>query len=623
MAESLTDSARSSAAMSPVPSTVAHSYESARSTSVINQDSDRPDSQRRRAEWWSFWLPEGREDRGRKLSLFAQAAVSFIFPNLWPLLIWVLTLIIFAISNVMLPGLVTIQMYSLDSLIHEYCVNSLKWLWILVLVDVFLILHLLLQIGSLEVALSGSLQWIIYSWLLAVKCILIYMSILPALQFEQAQLTQTARTVAIWLYIMPIFYCILTFRTIRTLARQDRRQGVWRDRKRTSERSASQAPQESITLDMVLLQDMIWHVCLDLLDISTMIFWSYPDNPQDYQAMLIVYDQLPGQYYSVGASAGTFIFLALFFHQQSFPIIGHLVSDQLGGMERPRSLAPARKSAGKSDEEPSASSWVRKYRVDVVKARKRSAIVSILFVDLPFFIIRTYIYIMLLNSHTLLELATKVTGQNGTMTLANAVDVNAIAKARPSLDKWWVKNILCLILQALQLRLVQQADLEQSQSLRWWDTLRKGSFDVADVGVTATARRHVATHDLHLLKAWKDMDRQRLDAALEDTGGLESTPMSPQSSAMSPERSGIEETSTAEGRKRRRKLSMLWRFCFPCRICRRFCCCCCWCCRCSVNFNMFMLFQIVMGLCLGWFLAKVDFNQDYSTTLSGMLATSA
>merc|ERR1719447_1980274 len=74
-----------------------------------------------------------------------------------------------------------------------------------------------------------------------------------------------------------------------------------------------------------------------------------------------------------------------------------------------------------------------------------------------------------------------------------------------------------MLLQAMQLRFVQQADLERSQSLRWWE---RGRMDV-DAG--SARRRHRNAADPSLRRAWEEMysDRNKLEAAMAAAAGVD------------------------------------------------------------------------------------------------------
>merc|ERR1719247_58329 len=130
-------------------------------------------------------------------------------------------------------------------------------------------------------------------------------------------------------------------------------------------------------------------------------------------------------------------------------------------------------------------------------------------IDLPFFVIRTYIYSMMLSLHS----ASLVVGaDSGRRLLAEAANTTTIINQtaveltsfettkKPQLDKWWIKNGLCLVLQATQLRFVQQAEMqEQSQNLPGHDVhqgsasrkLRKQQHETLD-------------RDPDIMKAWRE-----------------------------------------------------------------------------------------------------------------------
>ncbi|CAE7946319.1 cspA, partial [Symbiodinium sp. KB8] len=190
----------------------------------------------------------------------------------------------------------------------------------------------------------------------------------------------------------------------------------------------------------------------DMIDIVNMMFLDSPESGEGSSTRFLSQSH-PDEVQQIKLAAGTFIIMALFFHQQSYPSVAYQ-----GGSNKSQELAAP----------------------DVVKARKRSAIISILLVDLPFFTIRTYIYVLALSIPD-----------------TQVVFLEGQEVPRPQLDKWWVKNVLCMMLQAMQLRFVQQAESERSQSLRWWDLRRQG-----DAGAGTASLRKIE-YDDNLLKAYK------------------------------------------------------------------------------------------------------------------------
>ena len=151
------------------------------------------------------------------------------------------------------------------------------------------------------------------------------------------------------MWLTPLFYAVLTFRTLRQLFKSDT-DDAYHPRRRSN----------SVTLDAALLQDMVWHTVIDMIDIVNMMFMDSAEQNEGASTQFLSYTY-PDEVRRIQIAAGTFIILGLFFHQQSYPTVRCI-----GGSKSQESEAP-----------------------DVVKARKRSAIISILLVDLPFFTIRT------------------------------------------------------------------------------------------------------------------------------------------------------------------------------------------------------------------------------------------
>mmetsp|Transcript_28713 Transcript_28713/g.60959 ORF Transcript_28713/g.60959 Transcript_28713/m.60959 type:complete len:575 (-) Transcript_28713:18-1742(-) len=493
-------------------------------------------------------------------------------------------------SNFVLPIICGVQMIILDWVLWKHFGPQVwNWLWAFVLAELALVVHMLLHAVSTQAVRSGSLQWIVYSWLIAAKSGVLYFEVIPK---SEGAFFDGRRIVTV-LSLTPVFYCVLTFRTLRQLFRPE--DEAKHHQHHRLHPSGVREKQEHVTLDVVLLTDMVWHVVIDMIDIIYMIFLSAnPENPT-YST------ELKQEVATCAKFAGVFVCLGFFFHQQSFPSIGYVAM---------------------GNNEPSPE-----YSVDVVKARKRSAIVSILFVDLPFFIIRTYLYVVSISADAegkLSEVAVPVNFGNSS---ATAWMLSTLG-SETQLDKWWVKNILCMLLQAMQLRFVQQADLERSQNLRWWDVRRSGA-DTGGLG--GTARRRRGMHDPHLKQIWQEMDRDKLGAALEDTGGLSGSdsearaglPGGESDGADSPGKnsdnsqpdsmaSGLSEADPQTPSPTRRRSRFI-------RTCRRRCRClrqrrCC----CSCDFSHDIILHTLMGFILGWVIARIDFTQVFNDLLMGL-----
>jgi len=425
---------------------------------------------------------------------------------------------------------------------------------------------------------------------------------------------------------------------------------------------------EHMTLDVVLLQDMVWHVVIDFIDINYMMFLSNPTDGTNGIADKALVKEFAAEFDKVRVATGIFIALALFFHQQSFPSCSVVASDEMQGKDngasKSRSIGTLDSSrpslashatgtlsgqssediGGASDGYPSTgyrTTWAKnaggggarshqEQIADVVKARKRSAIVSIILVDLPFFAIRIYMWSLSMAQKKSLLSTTPAPPISGTGLLQAMYVLESDDSGGSSmLDKWMVKNMLCMLLQAMQLRFVQQADLERSQSLQWWE--RGGQSKSSDVA-TGRSRLRRTMQDPGLRQIWQEMDRSKLDAAYEAAGGelgpedtpttgnerddqaSEEVPSSPAGASTGQSNDRRLGGSTGQGEQRHPAR----RWCFCC------CCCCratkkrgrcrCWSCDCSHS----VMLHAVMGLVLGWLIAKVDFTQAFTDLVLGL-----
>eukprot|EP00439_Symbiodinium_sp_Y106_P035888 s1445_g4.t1 len=175
-----------------------------------------------------------------------------------------------------------------------------------------------------------------------------------------------------------------------------------------------------------------------MIDIVNMMFLDSPESGEGSSTRFLSQSH-PDEVQQIKLAAGTFIIMALFFHQQSYPSVAYQ-----GGSNK------SQESFG--------------IRAGLVK------------------VLRTYIYVLALSIPD-----------------TQVVFLEGQEVPRPQLDKWWVKNVLCMMLQAMQLRFVQQAESERSQSLRWWDLRRQGD---AGAGTASTAKAKIE-YDDNLLKAYK------------------------------------------------------------------------------------------------------------------------
>ncbi|CAD7941936.1 unnamed protein product [Amoebophrya sp. A120] len=318
--------------------------------------------------------------------------------------------------------------------------------WTFVVFDTLLFLHILFSRGT--VSRNGSFQWICYCWINAPKYTLFYFVIMPSLRSKQGVFGPQVMTYSVANFA--IIYALLMFRSFTELH-------VGR----------------KITIDTMMHTDMAWHCTVDFVDVIHMFDFAPGQRGNSAIQVQRPYGQAPlaedeavgmeldtfygiptGQAQAMSTAAGIFICCALFFHQQSFPGTPWRQdpSEELyraatrtarsggaapGSLARPGGLvasaaANATKTVGKAKRglfAPGPLSQV--HGVNMMKARKRSALVSILFVDLPFLILRGLHY----------YLSPEETRSIETLTL---------------------KNLVCLILQAVALQAVQQVELQSS-----------------------------------------------------------------------------------------------------------------------------------------------------------------
>ncbi|CAE7608784.1 unnamed protein product [Symbiodinium natans] len=493
----------------------------------------------------------------------------------------VLLKIVFAIANILLPVILVAQMMLLDNvMLQQHSWAALEWIWILLLVQMALLFHLCgtaLNGGRGREARTGGLQWITYCWLIAATGGILFFDTLPMLRYMQGMggdslLVElvSPRSVMTVMWLTPLFYSVLAFGSLRQVfaARGD---STLMDGRRQRRRR-----QDYATLDAALLLDMVWHVVIDMIDIVNMMFLDSPESGEGSSTRFLSQSH-PVEVQQIKLAAGTFIIMALFFHQQSYPSVAYQ-----GGSN----------TSNKSQELAAP---------DVVKARKRSAIISILLVDLPFFTIRTYIYVLALS-----------------IPEKQVVFLEGQEVPRPQLDKWWVKNVLCMMLQAMQLRFVQQAESERSQSLRWWDLRRQGD------AAAATASLRKIDYDAHLHNAMATYGPvgdhpNKLEYAFAELAAYSDTmTLSPSSEVISPRASVVsldadEDHDHHESGDLAAKTPSAAHHSSRCRCCRR-CCRGCWS-KSGTSFNIFC--HTMMGLVLGWLIAKVDFGQLFTDMVVG------
>jgi len=319
------------------------------------------------------------------------------------------------------------------------------------------------------------------------------------------------------------------------------------------------------------------------------------------------------------------------------------------------------------------------YGFDVVKARKRSAVVSILLVDVPFCCIRTVQYGLSIKASEM-PAASNPSALSGTLAATSVMTTlppNATGpqvwaswtpnlgglpndeaqQNKPRLDKWWIKNVMCMFLQAMQLRFVQQADLEKSQNLQWLDVNRS-----VDSAKRSIARRKRRSDDRQLAEVWDKIDLEKRQRDIEEArmrpvaSGTSEVPSSHEEEHQLLEENGeFAAVRSGSGSESRRRLpngrgvdndSDDGSERSPKQ------CVCCWCCCCRQrrqptdrplrqNLRSWILsrrrlhgghyqyrccnldctpswFHALMGLVLGWLLAKTDFTQIFNDSMAAL-----
>lgn len=534
----------------------------------------------------------------------------------WACVLSVVRRLLLCVAALALPVLSTWHMVLLDlELYNDGGPRVFSWLWAFILPELCLVLHMLRNAFSESEILVGSLQWISYSWLVAGKYCIIIFSTVPQLS------SNSAGQVFDYVFFSPVIYCILCWKALqklRTVEAQDRGAG--------GQALADRRAEE--TLDCMLFQDMIWHVVIDMIDIQMMMRLTSPGLLESASSevsagaerwgllseMAKFVERDPETAERIQTVAGVFVFLGLFFHQQSFPSVAY--SSSSAGADHFRKRGPARAtpprtthhsgssfekvvrmstvvlrptqimrqlggrtSVAESESSVQTSSTAggsvqadaakaaadekvyrrhrgHTYKVDVVKARKRSIIVSILLVDVPFFAVRTSVYGMVLMSpradedsastsvvledvnatvledvntttedvNTTLEdgnitsmkddntTITATTTTITTITQTTAASGLLFSSELPAPDIWWFKNIVFMVVQAMQLRFVQQADLERSRDLV---LLTKSAVGAGG------KRKMKRTHDESLKRVWKSIDQERTAAQPHDLAGSE------------------------------------------------------------------------------------------------------
>ena len=80
------------------------------------------------------------------------------------------------------------------------------------------------------------------------------------------------------MWLTPLFYAVLTFRTLRQLFKSDT-DDAYHPRRRSN----------SVTLDAALLQDMVWHTVIDMIDIVNMMFMDSAEQNEGASTQFLSY----------------------------------------------------------------------------------------------------------------------------------------------------------------------------------------------------------------------------------------------------------------------------------------------------------------------------------------------
>lgn len=388
--------------------------------------------------------------------------------------------------------------------------------WVFAVLEVPLLLHMLGGCHVREAVTNASFHWIVYTWFLASKVGVVYFGVL-----QHPDTTDVlSKVLACCLYVSPVFYTLLMLRSLSHVfdmkARSSTKEG-------TSDKM--------LTLEMVLIQDMLWHVNFDLLDLCAMLMYA---NGELFTSLQITNWNLltmyPSQLANIQLVVGLFLVLGVFFHQQSFPMVS-LAKAQILRKVRPQVMkevgkslleGSTRRSSDASDDSDLSSEFPSGVlagfsarnnalhaqktataavllhddvsegpTVDVVKARKRSAIVSIILVDLPFLITRLVILLLAIAAERKQE------------------QDRVHDRDHAEIDPWLVKNLVCLPLQAMMIQFMQQADVEQSQHVQSSDVRR---HEAKAFRKYEWNRRNTENRELGLAQVWEAIDEAELSS---------------------------------------------------------------------------------------------------------------
>jgi len=576
------------------------------------------------------------------------------------------------------------------------------WCGLFIIVEVPLLIHLVGYSDVEHAIRAGSFQWIVYSWVHGAKTWILYFEVMPNVQAGEGP---TMYQIVQYTCLTPVFYTMLALRGAGNFS--------GKSKQRAHPSREDKHAIEAETLDAVILQDMVWHVAVDMIDAISMLFYSRPRDPQLGLGDAFLAANA-SEVENIRIASGVFVVLSFFFHQQSFPNVGNAlqwqqleerkskrsqsrltqrslaratedsaqdargpnIQPQLGFGRRSsqstttpqelifgrgdhahsnwsagptfnfKQLDVARKETSSScnsttgnepwivqgpgmqrsrmvdPEVTSALTTLDDAKVNVVKARKRSAIVSILLVDLPFLVLRIVIYGLTYQHYdqdaqddqastptltsTILNTTTFVTVTWAASTTSAMVSntsgvLPSISnppgfffrrpgtRQQPYFDRMLLKNFVCLGLQALQLRFVQVAE----QDLTRHENEKAMRQDLKKSDEVKKKRRA----SMKVRKTAFEAASPSIQGASFEAAEAAAGP------AVGPQKSGLRRASSwlFSGRStsgtdtqpvaRSKNCCCLRRSCFGGNFC----------------------IYLIMGFCTGWFLAKHDFTASQDT----------
>ncbi|CAD7963699.1 unnamed protein product [Amoebophrya sp. A120] len=170
----------------------------------------------------------------------------------------------------------------------------------LFLVEGCQLLYMLHNYSAEKAAKMGAVIWISYSWLMAGKFVVLYLKVLPHVDAiagttaDAYAWLRTPASLSVSLYLVSVVYIALMFRAQKALF------GHFHGMP---------------TPDIIMHQDMVWHVALDIVDVVNMVKYSRLQDFLDVDIVLENWEALN----VFRRLSPLFIFLSLLAHAQSFP----------------------------------------------------------------------------------------------------------------------------------------------------------------------------------------------------------------------------------------------------------------------------------------------------------------